>query len=148
MGVNRAVALTVELGVEVLEGLAVGEAAAFVLIVGVRDGVKEAVGVLDDVEEAMAVRLGVLEAASVRVAVADGACVAVGRLVGVRDGVLVADGTGEAVAVEVMVGGSPLRMNEPEVFHSEPMKIRTSYMPGSQFSAGCCQNEYSNPLGA
>jgi hypothetical protein len=89
---------------------------------GVRVGVAEATGV--------DVRAGVLDATGVRVGVNDGGLVSV------------------IVGVEVIVGGSPVKVKDAEAFHSLPMKMRTSYVPGSHFSAGCCQNEYSMPLGA
>lgn len=43
------------------------------------------------------------------------------------------------VTVDVMVGGSPDKVNDPEVFHSVPMKMRTSYKPGIHLSTDCLQ---------
>jgi hypothetical protein len=78
--------------------------------------VAEAVGegVLLGVFGAVAVAVG----SGVFVAVADGVKVEVGVLVGVFVDV--------DEAVGVLVGGSPVKVKDPEVFHLSPMKICTS----------------------
>lgn len=43
---------------------------------------------------------------------------------------------GVKVGVFVFVGGAPFNINEPDPFHSVPIKIFTSYVPGSHFSTG------------
>jgi hypothetical protein len=84
--------------------------------------VAEAVGegVLLGVFEAgrVAVRSGVFVAVADAVEVEVNVCV--GVLVGVDDGVYV------IVGVNVTVGGLPVKVKDPEVFHSLPIKICTS----------------------
>jgi hypothetical protein len=66
------------------------------------------------------VLLGVFEA--VRVAVGSGVFVAVAVEVGVE----VAAFVGVVVGVYVIVGGLPVKIKDPDVFHSLPMKTCTS----------------------
>jgi len=122
--------------------------------VDVRDGVRDIVLVGEGVDEAVGVRVEVFAVAGVGVNVkvglpnpaaeARGAGVLLGvleeRTVSVESGVLVEVTEGVCVrvavplgwlvdvvvAVDVVVGGSPDKVNDPEVFHSVPMKMRTS----------------------
>ncbi len=78
-------------------------------------------------------------------AVLDGVFVAVLVMRGVFVAGRVAVGSGVIVAVYVAVGASPSKVNVPEAFHSVPAKMRTSYMPGSHLSAGCCHTVFPTP---
>jgi hypothetical protein len=83
-------------------------------------------GVREDVIELMEVGVGleVLVAGIVAdgTGVREGVWDASGVWVGVPEGVLVE----VRVDVFVMVGGSPVKVKDPEVFHSLPMNMRTS----------------------
>ena len=75
-------------------------------------------------------KVGVCEGIAVAVGTRDG--VTVGVHVGVRDDVAVAVGVFEGVVVGVdeaagvLVGGAPVKVKDPEDFHSLPTKIWTS----------------------
>jgi hypothetical protein len=97
--------------------------------VGVRVGVAVRVGVV--VRVGVAVRVGVV----VRVGVGVGDAVGIEVLVGVR----------EAVGLGGGVGASPSTMKRPEIFHAVPIKIRTSYSPGSHSQAGGSQSVKPKP---
>lgn len=93
--------------VTVPEGKAVGVFVRVLVAAGsVRDGVLVMVGT--------GVRVEVREAGRVAVESAVFVGVSVGAGVRVMDG------------VDVTVGGSPVKLNDPEVIHSVPMKMRTS----------------------
>lgn len=68
--------------------------------------------------------LGVFEAG--RVAVGSGAFVVVADDVGVEVGSSEGVFVGVDVGVNVIVGGLPVKVKDPEVFHSLPIKICTS----------------------
>ena len=76
----------------------------------------------DAVEEG--VLLGVFEAG--RVAVGSGTFVAVADDVGVELGISEGVLVGVDVGVNVNVGGLPVKVKDPEDFHSLPIKICTS----------------------
>ena len=90
---------------------------------GPKVGVRVRVGV--------AVRVGV----GVRVAVEVGDGVGINVLVGVREGVGLGGG----------VGASPSTRKSPEIFHSAPTKMRTSYSPGSHSQAWGFQSVNPKP---
>ena len=49
------------------------------------------------------------------------------------------------VSVGAGVGGDPITSNVPLRFHVSPTKIRTSYVPGNQFSMEISESVYPNP---
>lgn len=100
---------------------------------GVRLGVRVQVG--------KGVRVAVRVGVGPRVAVA----VAVPVAVRVAVAVFVAVAVGVAVGVTVGVGGSPVTVKDPLTLQSWPIKMRTSYGPGSHSLAEGCQSEYPYP---
>jgi hypothetical protein len=82
----------------------------------------------EDVDVAEAVEVGVLLGVLDAVTVAVGSGVLVAVADGVRVEVNVFDGVivGVNEAVDVLVGGSPVKVKDPEDFHSSPTKIWTS----------------------
>ena len=90
------------------------------MLVGVAVSVEVEDGTIVLVNVADGVLLGVLEA--VWVAVGSGVFVAVG----VEYGVKVAVWVGVFDGVNVIVGGLPVNIKVPDVFHSLPIKICTS----------------------
>lgn len=106
-------------------------AVAVNVLVGRGDRVTDAVEV--------GVLLGVLEGCEV--ALGRGVFVGVKDDVGVVVDVLDGRYVEVMVAVDVIVGGSPVKVKDSEVFNSEPMKMRTSYVPGNHLSADCLHTE-------
>ena len=154
--------------------VAAGEAVKVGVLVrvGVDVGSAVRVGVLDGtgVDVGRGVTVGVLVGTCVAVGsgvrVGEGVHVAVGATVWVGEGtgveVLVAvevavgaavevavfEGTAVATSpVGVMVGGSPCSVKVPEVFQPVPIKIWTSYWPGSQACASWPQVVMPIPAG-
>ena len=147
VAVGRGARVEVALGVKVLDPVGTASSPGEGVWEGVWVGVREAtVDVGRGVEEGTGVRLGV--GLGVREVVAVGGtalvrvgvgvpvvvgmglavreAVAVGGIVLVCVGVVVPVAVGMGLGVRVGVGGSPVRVNEPEVFHPVPMKICTS----------------------
>jgi hypothetical protein len=138
----------IDVRVEVLAGVIV----AVLPGVEVRDAVLDgtAVKVLEAVAEGMELAIAVFEALAVRVGVLvmlgvlEAVRVAVGSAVFVEVPVALLSGVAEGVFV--IVGASPSNTNVPEAFHSLPTKMRTSYVPGSHFSTGCCHTADPMPV--
>jgi hypothetical protein len=112
--------------------------------VGVREGFSVAVREGRAVDEAVRVSVVVGSGRAVELDVIVGE----GRTVRVAAGVEVGRGVEVEVGRGVRVGGSPIRVKLPDAFHWVPAKIRTSYEPGSQSSAGCSQRVKLRPVEA
>jgi len=124
------IVMGVAVGQRVFVGVGDGEGKRVLVAVagrGVGEGPK--VGVV--VRVGVAVRVGV----GVRVGVWVGDAVGIGVLVGVR----------EAVGLGGWVGASPSTKKRPDIFHAVPIKIRTSYSPGSHSQAGGSQSVKPKP---
>jgi hypothetical protein len=143
--VRDAVGVRVGVSAEVAVAATAREAVGAVVCVPAAANKARVVEVIVTVRVGVRVGVRVREGEATALGVLDGGRVADAMVcVGVK--VIVAEGVIEGV--NVTVGGSPLNRKDPDPFHSLPMKMRTSYMPGSHFSVGCCQREYSRPVGA